>query len=386
MITEIYKELYKKDSKGRIRKAIISTENGTLTKKTGLIDGQLVTKSSFRPGKNKGKKNETTSQQQAILEAESDIRKKLREGYHETEAEANSEKSWKPMLAKSYDNEKDKVTFPCIVQPKLDGIRAVYKTGGSFVSRKNKEITTMDHITSQLPDNLPFHLDGELYVHGTAFQDVTSLIKKKVKDSDTIEYHIYDVMIEDKDYSKRENHIQSVINNLDPSVKVIKVPSYTAHSHEEIETLYNDFIQRGYEGAMVRWGSEGYRCDSRTSYLLKYKTFIDEVYELIDVTPTDKDPTQGVPVCKLNFLLPLTTEKISWYKVNGEVKVVTDKNGVECGYPTTRCGAKLSQDQRRDLLKNKNKYIGKMAEVRFFEKSNKGIPRFPIYHGIRIDK
>ena len=137
---------------------------------------------------------------------------------------------------------------------------------------------------------------------------------------------------------------------------------------------------------MVRWGDDGYKCDSRSNGLLKYKKFLDEAYELIDVTPADKDPTQGVPVCKLNHLLPLITERIKWYTVNGSIETIVNSEGVECGYPTTRCGAKLSQEERRELLSNKSDYIGKIAEVRFFEKSNKGIPRFPIYHGIRLDK
>jgi len=38
------------------------------------------------------------------------------------------------------------------------------------------------------------------------------------------------------------------------------------------------------------------------------------------------------------------------------------------------------------LLENKDKYIGKKCEVRFFEYSEYGVPRHPVMHGFRDDK
>ena len=51
-----------------------------------------------------------------------------------------------------------------------------------------------------------------------------------------------------------------------------------------------------------------------------------------------------------------------------------------------KSGVKMSYEDREDLLQNKNKYIGKTAEIRFFEYSENGIPRFPVMVGIRLDK
>ena len=47
---------------------------------------------------------------------------------------------------------------------------------------------------------------------------------------------------------------------------------------------------------------------------------------------------------------------------------------------------KYSHAEREEILTNKAKYIGKVAELRFFEFSEDGIPRFPVMAGIRLDK
>jgi hypothetical protein len=38
------------------------------------------------------------------------------------------------------------------------------------------------------------------------------------------------------------------------------------------------------------------------------------------------------------------------------------------------------------MLINKQDYLGKTAEIRFFEFTDDGLPRFPVMVGIRLDK
>ena len=93
----------------------IHTEHGTNGGKQVLHD-TLITE-----GKNKGKKNETTPQQQAILEAERDWAKKVKQGYGEpttqtvienrqpnSKIKEKSGRLLKPMLANEFNIEKEK--------------------------------------------------------------------------------------------------------------------------------------------------------------------------------------------------------------------------------------------------------------------------------------
>ena len=47
---------------------------------------------------------------------------------------------------------------------------------------------------------------------------------------------------------------------------------------------------------------------------------------------------------------------------------------------------KFSHAEREEILQNKDQYIGQMAEIRFFEYTEDGLPRFPVCHGFRLDK
>jgi hypothetical protein len=50
------------------------------------------------------------------------------------------------------------------------------------------------------------------------------------------------------------------------------------------------------------------------------------------------------------------------------------------------CGMKFSNEERKEILKNSEDYKGQIAEIRFFEFTDDGLPRFPICHGFRLDK
>ena len=47
---------------------------------------------------------------------------------------------------------------------------------------------------------------------------------------------------------------------------------------------------------------------------------------------------------------------------------------------------KFSHAEREEILKNKNRYIGQTGEIRFFEFTDDGVPRFPVCVGFRLDK
>lgn len=352
---EINKKLYKKDSKGKTRILIISTDDGILTQESGLLDGKKVIHSSESKPKNIGKSNETTSQEQAILEAESKITAKIKEGYSETIEETEVEVIL-PMLAKSYEKEAHKIDWStAYVQPKLDGMRCLGTINGK-ISRKNTVIDTMDHIVINRPGETTFAVDGELYAHGLSFQENMKIIKKIRPETINVKHHLYDI-VSDLPFRDRYSLLTAIVAN---SENVELVPTYKVDSFEKAKKYHSQFIAEGYEGTMIRWGNEGYKINGRSSNLLKFKDFIDNTFEVIDVVPSDKNPEQGVIHCKT---------------VNNLGEDVT-----------FGCGMKFSHNDRIEILDNKSDYIGKIAEIRFFEHTDEGLPRFPVCVGFRLDK
>jgi DNA ligase-1 len=117
--------LYKKDSKENLRFLDISTDGSTIVQVSGLVDGNHVTNVSQCEGKNIGRANETTPEEQAEIEAQAKYTKKLKEGYFKSKEEATNNVVILPMLAKVFSKEEKKVVYPCFAQPKLDGMRGL---------------------------------------------------------------------------------------------------------------------------------------------------------------------------------------------------------------------------------------------------------------------
>lgn len=348
-------KLYKVDSAGRLRILKIYTKGNLVCQESGLIDGKLAYTESVCVGKNIGRSNETTPEEQAELEAKSKITDHLKTEYFRTVEEALSSKVILPMLAKEFNKEEHKVQFPCWVQPKLDGMRCLgYAT--KMISRANTPITTMGHIQSDLAI-LQDHggsiiLDGELYAHGLSFQENMKLIKKARPESKNVKYHVYD-MVWDQPFEERYARLQEITQDM-PSVEI--VPTFPIRNKEDLKIYHAQFLAEGYEGTIVRWGTDGYQINKRADCLLKYKDFLDVACTVIDIVPSEKRPEQGTAVCQF---------------ANGK---------------TFQTGMKFSHAEREEILRNKHKYIGKTAELRFFEYTDEGLPRFPVCVGFRLDK
>jgi DNA ligase-1 len=346
--------LYKTDSVGKLRVLNLWTEGDLLKQSAGVHLGNLVVQEKVCNPKNQGKSNETTSAEQAELEMHSKAKNKLDSGYYASVVEAMNTKLILPMLAKDYKKESKKIKWKeVLIQPKLDGMRclAFIKEGTvKLMSRKGKQIETMQHIEQALLKQFPKEeiiLDGELYIHGETFQGNMRLIKKyRPGESEKITYHIYDV-VNDKPYLDRQYTVD---------VEHLKsVSTRRIYTEKQMKDYHVKYIAAGYEGTIIRHGDTGYEIDKRSSSLLKYKDFIDLALPIIGMEPAEARPTWGVPIFSLN--------------------------GKEF-----RSGVRGTHTERELMLTVKHVYIGKTAELRFFEYSEDGIPRFPVMVGMRLDK
>lgn len=258
-------------------------------------------------GKNIGRANATTPQQQAELEAKSDWKKKQDEGYKTLEDlgitwddqyddwvhkgrhywrldqvlkealpryNTDSSGQVKPMLAQSVNWKK--VTFPCYVQPKLDGTRALAIFDGQtakFISRTGKDYTTLSHIQAELEAKLsePIILDGEIYSHELTFQEIVAAVKKQREDSFKLLFKVYDV-VNDLPQVEREEIVRTLTSTISWET-IHALPTLTCHSQQEVEDLHVHFVSQGYEGVMIRLLDGTYDQGQRSNNLLKLKQY-----------------------------------------------------------------------------------------------------------------
>lgn len=191
--------LYKQ--KDKLQQWTVWTEGNIIYTEYGDVGGKLqVIPEEILTGKNIGKKNETTKEQQAEKEALSKWNnKKDRSGYSEEigiETELIS-----PMLAHSFDQQSDKIEFPCFVQPKLDGIRciAIINNGSCELwSRTKKRITSLPHIIEELEKRYPA---GKIIFDGELFSN--SLIRKPFK---VLEVKGRQVLLDEEDVPKFQGY------------------------------------------------------------------------------------------------------------------------------------------------------------------------------------
>jgi len=378
------KTIYKKDTKGKIRFLKVESnfpEDGILTQTSGIVESKNpIIHTKICKQKNIGKKNETSLAQQSIIELEALIKDKLTKGYFETIEEAETEEVILPMLAKSYKDEKHKLDYDDIfncqlfVQPKLDGMRCLaHITINNYgvpeiklVSRDGKIISNMMHIEIDLMRLIPYlnnktfpHiLDGELYVHGEDFQTNMEFIKKYRKGlTERIQFNIYDKINPGEMWENRRLGLQ-YISGLSKGLKLESlefIKDYQITSENMLKSAHEAYLAMGYEGTMIRRGSGLYKVNGRSSDLLKYKDFLDIDCKIISIGPAEKRPEWGRPV-------------------------------VEWSGKQFACGTKMSHESRKELLINADQYIGKTANIRYFELSNTGIPRFPVMVGIHEDR
>jgi ATP-dependent DNA ligase len=318
----------------------------------GFVGGKQVVHESECQGKNIGKTNETTPNQQAMSEAKSLWDKKVKSGYSKNMADPQT--TYHPMLAQEMTDKL--VQYPCFVQPKLDGIRCiVYKTDQiHFQSRNHSMLQTMTHLLPELEQIFHIHptavLDGELYTHGMGFQKITSLVRKKDHpELSTIHYCVYDLIQSDV-YTDRLQTLSTITQGL----KMVHcIGTVEACNREAIERLHSLYTIQGYEGIMLRVPNGLYKQQSRSKELLKYKHFKDAEYEVVG----HHEGTGGTAVfeCKTK---------------EGKIFGVT---------------MKCTTEEKKDMLKRVHEYYGKQLTVKFQELSEDNIPRFPVGIGFRMD-
>lgn len=370
-----FNTLYSKKSTNKVLqwdiKVNSNKKTAIITTIYGDIGGKMITNNrTVTHGKNIGKKNETTPFEQAVAEATSKWTDKLKKnGYVEfLKVEQDNESTSKsdlsqvrPMLAQRYEDRKKYIKYPCFVQPKLDGIRCIAYMDNNeikLMSRQGKHFPHLNHIKKEL-DKFEFtgFLDGELFTTNLEFKEISGIVRKEklksddVEKSKLIEYHIYDTFnLDSIDTPFKDRTI--IINNLFKKNKfLIKVPTYICKNENKMLEKYDNFINKDYEGIMIRNSDGKYKLKYRSNDLMKLKPFQDNEYKIVDF----KEGAGRDKGC------------VIWICDNGHGETFSVR-------------PKGSLDDRKQLFINGKEYIGQMLTVRFQELLDNS-PRF----GVGID-
>jgi DNA ligase-1 len=237
-----------------------------------------------------------------------------------------------PMLANKWEDRQQYISEPFYVQPKIDGVRLIVSKDGCF-SRTGKPVKGVDHLCDGLREGE--YLDGECYAPDKTFEEITSMFKTNPKE---LEFHTFD-------YFDLERPNLTFEERMD----CVNIETILVKKKSDVKKYHDMFVEQGYEGVMIRDLKSTYEIGKRSNYLLKYKEFQTEEYEIMGAnTGHGRDANAVVWVCK--------TEDGQQFTVRPEGTIA----------------------RREEDYKNYKKYIGKMLTVRFQNLTALGVPRFPI--------
>ena len=272
----------------------------------------------------------------------------------------------KPMLAHKFDNNRVDWSQPVYIQPKLDGVRCLFTKNGAY-SRTGKKFMNLAHIELALmsffKQNPDVVLDGELYNHKLKrdFEKIISLVRKQ-KPTDTdrrdaqhlVQFHVYDyfdgVMYDSYD-TRRDQLICS--NIYDAQIKYVH--AQPVKSYEQARDFHATYLSEGYEGSIIRL--DGVYKHGRSYDLMKFKDFSDTEATIVgyEIGKGKRSGTLG------KFLM-------------------LDDEGVRFGCPP---GKGYTYKDLADMLANIDDYIGKRATFTYFQRTQAGSYRHPLFKAIR---
>jgi DNA ligase-1 len=273
----------------------------------------------------------------------------------------------KPMLAYKVDKKPVDWSEKVFIQPKLDGVRCIFTKDGAY-SRTGKEFKNLAHIKYDLTDFFRKHpdivLDGELYNHALKndFEKIISLVRKqKPTDQDArdaenlVQYHVYDAthsMLSCVTYQSRFNWLTRY---LPIAATMTLIKNTVVESQDEAKMLHDVHLAQGYEGSMLRLNK---KYEHKRSYnLQKFKDFSDTEATIV-----------GYEAGKGKF-----TGLIGKF-------FMQDDDGNEFGCPI---GKGYNFADRKNILDNIHDYMGQRATFTYFQRTQAGSYRHPLFKTLR---
>lgn len=239
--------------------------------------------------------------------------KDLRCGVSEKTVNTVAKKAKKPnysvpvfecMLAHDGANHEAKITGKKILQPKLDGVRAITvldfeQRTVTMYTRNGKVLDNFSHITDKLVEQIDnfgrsYVLDGEVISH--SFQDLMKQVHRKsdVQATDA-RLCLFDIipLVEFKagksvmGQRRRSEFLNNFKNIFSDTGHIELIPQVEVNLDEFLgEIEYKDYnkamVAAGYEGIMIKDPEAKYECKRSTSWL-KQKPFIEVTLSISSV-------------------------------------------------------------------------------------------------------
>lgn len=268
--------------------------------------------------------------------------------------------------------------YPGIIQKKLNGNRVTLRWAkvtegeGLFASTVERAILLsmesheliLPHITNGLTEDdfklidingdlIDVVYDGEIYNHGMPLSEYRKRIPMKKSngtitkaslDSTILDFVVFDLAIPNVKQSSRLIYMKAC--SIFKAKHIKELESEIIKSDEEAKALAIQYINLGYEGAILRDKDAMYNFGRRVKSMVKIKQWRYTNCTILDVILKNENTIGNNKITYISVVLK--------NDVNDE---------------SFDCSIEGNEAYRKELLENKDSYIGRVARVKYRERS-----------------
>lgn len=296
---------------------------------------------------------------------------------------------FKPLLAATLEvSDFDKLKFPLLASPKLDGIRAIV-VNGEIVSRNLKPIRNA-HIQTLLGQQSLNGLDGELIVGDPTDKLCYRNTNSGVMSGDgtpDFKFHVFDIVDAmlgfdpPRGFQERFNRLCDWVDRHMPEYNhLVKVVHHELiESVADLEAYEQARLEEGYEGVMLRGVGGLYkmgRSTSKEGILFKLKRFTDSEATIVGFQERMRNENEAT-----KDALGRTERSTHRENLVGR----GDLGAIEVDYQGVKftIGTGFDDALRAEIWGNQEKFLGKIVKFKHFTIGGYDVPRFPVFLGFR---
>ena len=277
----------------------------------------------------------------------------------------------KLMLSANEQPKLHEINYPVLVSGKLDGVRGCVQED-QLVSRSLKSSMNR-HVTNILSSPLFEGLDGELCVPGKNQHDfnLNQSTFMTQTGNPAFVWHVFDDMSDPSlcAADRKDQALTRVISLTKLGYDVKFCAQHWVVCEQELLNLYDAYRLDGYEGLIIMDPTCTYKHGRSTlnqGISLKMKPCEDDEAVITGFEPVQHNTDAGN-----------SNKAENMYDGDRAGKVLAKWRGLDI-----KMGG-MKHDLARDMLRNPDAYIGKLVKFKYMELTPYGMPRCPVFKGIR---
>jgi len=299
-------------------------------------------------------------------------------------------KSFKPMLAPNEQIDISTLKYPLLVSYKLDGIRCIFKDGQMY-SRALKQFPNVQlrnrfKNVADWTQSTKVLLDGELLSKSLTFNELSGLTRQLDKElPGDLYFYCFDAVVNENYDEKFQNRLKELhIMGIEYLHYVKELEQVSVDTAIGINILYEKALDWGCDGLILRDLNGRYKFGRGTIkegliYKIKpFQTFDAKVIGIIQATEVREGAEKKINELGRSVTSKKKDDRILIEKAADFVVLYENKE--------LKVSIAMTNEEKEEVWKNRDKYIGKMIEYKGMLVGAKDLPRHPVFLRFRNDK